>query len=79
MNVVHMLNGPIKSGKNYEILLLATTSVNTNVECSTGLTSFWVKFPNVCNKVSVKYTGYARVGGGMGGFEIVHKNGMSPF
>lgn len=31
-------------------------------------------------KVSVKCTGYARVGGGgMGGFEIVHKNEMFPF
>ena len=40
MNVVHMLNGPIKCGKNYKILLLVTTSVNTNVECLTGLASF---------------------------------------
>ena len=40
MNVVHMLNGPIKCGKNYEILLLVTTSGNTNVECLTGLASF---------------------------------------
>ena len=64
MNVVHMLNGPIKCGNNYEILLLVTTSVNTNVECSTGLASFWVKFSNVRSKVSVKCKGYAREGGG---------------
>lgn len=64
MNVVHMLNGPIRCGNNYEILLLVTTSVNTKVECSTGLASFWVKFSNVRSKVSVKCKGYAREGGG---------------
>ena len=64
MNVVHMLNGPIKCGNNYEILLLVTTSVNTNVECSTGLASFWVKFSHVRSKVSVKCKGYAREGEG---------------